>query len=112
MLGKANVSPNVFHYRVHPQAVLVEETPVSSRLVHGTSLAVQWLRRRSSTVSGRGFDPWSGSCMPHGMAKKKKKKKDLSVMPPALVRPVPRIPSVTVIKHISIYLRGHGGRPW
>ena len=26
----------------------------------GTSLAVQWLRLRTSNAGGRGFNPWSG----------------------------------------------------
>ena len=31
----------------------------------GTLLAVQWLRRHASTAKGCGFNPWSGTKIPH-----------------------------------------------
>ena len=37
-----------------------------------TSLVVQWLGFRASTAGGVGSIPGWGSCMPSGMAKKKK----------------------------------------
>ena len=40
----------------------------------GTSLVVQWLRRRASTEGGEGSIPELRSCTQRGVAKKKKKK--------------------------------------
>ena len=41
----------------------------------GNSLAVQWLRLRTSTVGGTGLIPGLGTKIPHAAGSKKKKKK-------------------------------------
>ena len=48
-------------------------------MVHGTSLAVQWLRCHASTAGDTGSIPVKGTKILHavcGVAKKKKKKRD------------------------------------
>ena len=50
-------------------------------MVHGTSLAVQWLRCHASTAGDTGSIPVKGTKILHavcGVAKKKKKKREIN----------------------------------